>query len=108
MNKTYKWEGSGTKLPDGHTIIETHDGPDGVAWAIFDDSGSSPETSDDGILWLDPTRCLNASTDTIPLQREANGERLGALTDTATILYLSKMFRWTIEDRVRGHFYIAA
>lgn len=104
---TYKWLGSGTQLPDGHTIIETLDGPDGSAWAIFDTSGRTPETSDDGVLWLDVTRCLNASTrhaPTIPLKNEG-GERCSTRTDTPTLLYLSRLLRWTIEDETRGYFY---
>jgi len=113
--KTYTWEGAGTPLPDGHRIFLTYDYPDGVGWAIADDSGHYPDQTDDGILWLDPTRCLMIMTDdsdpdrpsehiAIPLVRE-NGERTRTPSDAATILMLSRLMRWTIEDETRGRFY---
>lgn len=104
--RTFKWEGSGTRLPDGHTIIETHDGPDHTpAWAIFDESGPSPETSDDGILWLDVTRCLNANRLVIPLTDAKGNRSRFTITDVPTLLWLSQHFRWTIEDDTRFHYY---
>lgn len=104
---TYEWQGTGTKLPDGHTIHETHNHPDGSRWAISDQSGRLPQNTNDGVLWLDRERCLNASTHhapTIPLRNEA-GEQYSTPTDTPTLLYLSRVFRWAIVDETRGHYY---
>lgn len=104
---TFTWQGAGTRLPDGHTIHETHDHPDGSRWAISDQSGRLPESTDDGVLWLDRERCLSASTrhaPTIPL-RDERGAKCSTPTDTPTLLYLSRMLRWTIVDDVRGHYY---
>lgn len=110
----YKWEGAGTALPDGHTIFETHDGPDGSMWAIADESGGRPDETDDGVLWLDPGRCLcikkNTTHDSpyeylsIPLRYE-DGTYTRTPTDAATILFLSRFFSWTIEDKDRGAYY---
>lgn len=119
MNSTtIKWEGAGTPLPDGHRIFETHEGPEpGTSqWAIADESGDTPDQTDDGILWLDPTRCLSVARDesfdpprehiSIPLLT-SEGERTRTPSDAATVLYLSRMLRWTIEDETRGHYYNA-
>lgn len=105
--KTYMWEGTGTKLPDGHTIIETHDHPDGSRWAIMDESGRRPEQTTDGVMWIDQSRCLDASTRHAPLipMLDQNGEQHATVTDTPTLLFLARMFRWTIVDEVRGHYY---
>lgn len=104
--KTYKWEGTGTRLPDGHRIFETHDGPDGVGWAICDDTGEWPEESDDGILWLDSTKCISAGRHQIvlPLLSES-GKPASTIIDAQTMLYLSRMLRWTIEDDHHGRYY---
>lgn len=105
---TIKWEGAGTKLPSGHTIFETHDNGHGeTGWAIADESGDLPHLTDDGILWLDVSRCLHVSSEfapIVPLVGE-NGERTRTPVDAPTILFLSKMFKWTIADDERGNFY---
>lgn len=120
--KTYKWEGAGTPLPDGHRIFETYDREfDGHAHnfgvAICDDSGATPDQTDDGVLWLDETRTLCIEHDFsdpdhprehmfIPLLDE-RGNKTRTPTDAATLLYLSRSMRWTIEDEHNGHFYNA-
>lgn len=109
MPNTYTWQGAGTRLPDGHRIFETHDHPNGARWAIADASGHFPQNTDDGILWLDRSRCLNASTrhaPTIPLL-DGDEVRCSTPTDTPTVLFLSRMLGWTIQDETRGHFYTA-
>lgn len=108
MAKNIKWEGAGTKLPSGHTIIETNDDGTGVSrWAIFDQSGRTPETTHDGILWLDRERTIKAGTrhaPTVPVV-SPEGATFSVPVDAPTMLRLSQMLRWTIEDDVRGHFY---
>ncbi len=104
--QTYKWEGAGTKLPSGHTIFATYDHPDGEMWAICDESGSRPHTADDGVLWLDRTRTLTVAAPFcgVPLLHE-NGNKTSTIVDAATVFYLSRMFRWTVEDEIHGRFY---
>jgi len=114
-NKKYHWEGAGTLLPSGHTIFETHDGEDGSMWAIADESGDRPDTTEDGVLWLDPSRCLLVAKDDsfdepreftqIPVIKESDGKRYHVGCDAATILFLSRFFRWTIVDQDNGAFY---
>lgn len=48
---------------------------------VADDSGSTPDRTEDGVLWLDPSRCVTIATDTnhrtwvtVPLLRE-NGDK---------------------------------
>lgn len=112
-----KWEGAGTPLPDGHRIFETHDNGHGEAsWAIADDSGHYPEGTDDGVLWLDPSRCLLVDKDesfdppreyiAIPLV-DSDGKRTRTHSNAATILFLSRFLRWTIEDKVHGRYFNA-
>jgi hypothetical protein len=102
------WEGAGTRLPDGHRLFETHDNGAGVAaWAIVDRSGRLPEDSNDGVLWLDRFRCLDASTGhqpTIPV-KDKDGKSFTVPSNTPAILFLSRMLKWTIQDEVRGHYY---
>jgi hypothetical protein len=117
--KTYKWDGAVTRLPDGHRIFTTYerdfDGGKTYGVAIADDSGRFPETTDDGVLWLDVTRCLMVMRDNsdpdrprehiaIPLVDE-NGNQTRTPSDAATILFLSREFGWTIEDQTRGAYY---
>lgn len=49
--------------------------------AVADNSGSTPDQTEDGVLWLDPSRCVSIATDvhhrtwiSVPLLRD-NGER---------------------------------
>lgn len=106
-----KWEGAGVKLPDGRLIIETLDNGLGVSgWALVPTGRKKPYKN--LIHWLDRSRCLNASTrhaPIIPTTQQIDGGEVeqiaGTKTDTPTILFLSRLLHWTIEDEVRGHFY---
>jgi hypothetical protein len=103
----YRWEGAGTPLPSGHRIYETHDHPEGSRWAIADESGKYPDQTNDGVLWLDFERSLDASTrhaPTVPL-RDDEGNPSSTPVDAPTIFYLARMFRWTVQDEIRGRFY---
>lgn len=105
-NQRYSFEGAGEPLPSGHRIFTAHT-DDGIRYAIADNSGRTPSTTDDGVLFLDPTRCLNASTrhaPTVPLVSPA-GEKSSTPVDTPTILFLSRRFGWTIADEPRGRFF---
>ena len=108
--KSYTWNGSPIHLPDGHRLFVTDDdGYGSVGYALADESGATPEATDDGVLWLDPTRCLRVGGEdkpNIPLLTE-DGTETRTITDCATILYLSKLQRWTIEDVKLGAYYEA-
>lgn len=108
MTDHRRWSGP-TNLPDGHRIFERQ-GPDGLERAIADDSGRTPELTDDGLLFLDPSRSLIVMAEgedehlAIPLIDE-RGKRTRTPTDAASLLYLSREYGWTIHDEVRERFY---
>ena len=89
-------------LADGHRIFQARYTD---RWAIADDSGSTPDQTDDGILWLDQTRPLKIETNVfeakeyrfIPLL-SPTGKESHAVTNMATMMYLSAHFVWRIED----------
>jgi hypothetical protein len=95
------------KLPDGHRLFSTTT-EDGINYAIADDSGRTPEDTDDGVLWLDVTRCLVVERDEsfnparevmfIPLVN-MKGERHHAVTNASTILHLANLLKWQVEDK---------
>lgn len=111
----YRWANT-KRLPDGHRIfrakvsdpdIPTH-GEDPIAWALADNSGDTPEQTDDGVLWLDFTRPLRIARQgstgeyqqeyfVIPL-RTPDGLLTRTSTDATTLLYLASKFNWEIWD----------
>lgn len=112
--RTHKWEGAGTKLPSGHRIFETkdiieRDQEPPLRWAITDHQSSRlPQNADGGVLWLDESRCLNASTRHSPLIPVVDNDGKvseSVRVDAPTILFLSRLLGWTIVDEVRGHYY---
>lgn len=109
VTKNIKWEGAGIKLPDGKRIWKTFDKLDGsndpTGWAIS--SGGYPEVSEEGVRWLDTSRPLDASLRhycLIPFINEI-GEKANLRTDTPTVFYLARTFKWTVVDEIRGHYY---
>lgn len=95
------------KLPDGHRLF-SWDAEDGIKYAIADDSGIDPSYTDDGVLWLDVTRCLVVDKDEsfsparevmfIPLV-SMDGERHHAVTNASTLLHLANLLKWQVEDK---------
>lgn len=68
MTKTkrdYKWAEVHRMEKGGHRIFREDRGeyaaPETCRWAIADNSGSRPETTEDGVMWLDFTRPLDVS-----------------------------------------------
>lgn len=57
---TWKWENRIKLEPKGHRIFrdarDPFTAPELRRWAIADNSGNRPESTDDGVLWLDMTR----------------------------------------------------
>lgn len=90
-----KWSLYAT-LPDGHRLFGTLDNE--RSYALADESGRTPDQTDDGVLWLDTARPLLASADwsLIPLTDE-DGNECYTLTDTPSLLRLSRDFTWAIE-----------
>jgi hypothetical protein len=102
-----KWGGA-YGLPSGHRLFyDTAAGATRVA--IADDSANQPQDTDDGILWLDQDQAIIVNYDweggSIPVTRDSDGERFSIKVNTATVLDLSRQFRWTIEDVDGGKFY---
>jgi hypothetical protein len=98
------------KLPSGHRIIQSgraDNHADESRWAIFDASGTTPDTTDDGVLWLDMARNLSASTrhaPTVPVL-DQDDRPFSTPVDTPTILFLAKHFGWLVADEVRDLYY---
>jgi len=99
-------------LPDGHRIfypdtdiVLSNDKP---LVAIADESGTRPEETDDGVLWLDYDRPLSVefhgSHQAIPV-RDSDSDSKFVISDARTLLMLSAKFNWDIqvgEDRMRA------
>lgn len=108
MPDTYNWEPV-IMLPDEHRLFPLMGNP--FKWvAIADNSGATPEQTDDGVLWLDFTRDLLITRDGradalgIPVKRGGEERPHGrdsftTVTNMSTMLYLSATFDWAIEDR---------
>lgn len=98
------------KLPDGHRLFRVAEIPD--SYAIADDSGRSPDQTDDGVLFLDFERPLlvdhnafeNKTYIDIPLHK-ADSARTRTITDAATLLLLSERFEWPIRNNSTGKDY---
>ena len=102
MPDTYHWEPV-IVLPDEHRLFTLHGNP--FKWvAIADNSGATPEQTDDGVLWLDFDWNLIISGPDgvlcIPVKRQRDGERFSTVTNMSTMLYLSATFNWPIEDQL--------
>ena len=109
MPDTYHWEPV-IVLPDEHRLFPLHGNP--FKWvAIADNSGITPDQTDDGVLWLDFDRPLLIDADdvvtvptqsilSIPVKRQRDGERFSTVTNMSTMLYLSATFNWPIEDQL--------
>jgi hypothetical protein len=105
-NMPYKWM-TEEELPDGHRLFGTNTN-DGFAYAIADDSGKTPDQTEDGVLWLDSSRCLIVDKDesfdpprehlAIPVIDD-NGKRSRTPSDMSTLLHLANMLGWQIEDQ---------
>ena len=94
MTTTTTWERS-ERLPDGHRIFFAGD-----QIAIADDSGRTPELTDDGTLWLDFSRPMVVAGRfaCIPITNEERGEFVTG-TDLETVFMLSERYDWAIMIR---------
>lgn len=87
-----------TKLPDGHRLF--HDGGPAAErqYAIADDSGRAPEATDDGVLFMDRSRPLEAGRHcAIPLVSERDEQLTRTPTTPATVLLLAARFDWRVS-----------
>jgi hypothetical protein len=82
-------------LPGGHRLFKKDDGP---GFYIADDSGATPDLTDDGELWLDVTRPINVlgSYINVPVSDDENRAHVVGVT-MADALYLSARFGWAIK-----------
>jgi hypothetical protein len=87
--------GTPEALPDEHRLFTTGDAS---RVAIADNSGRTPDDTDDGVLWLDFERFLIADGThlAIPLVDDA-GKTSRTGTDLATMLLLATRYGWTID-----------
>lgn len=104
-------------LPDGHRIFSTQGTPSD--FLIADESGDTPDQTDDGELFLDRERNLSIDQETedengritthcsIPL-RTADGLISRTPSNPATIMYLAIAFRWPVKVRSMGQTYVAS
>jgi hypothetical protein len=109
-SKKYNWSTKRT-LPDGHKLfMDEGDGEWG--WALADESGETPDQTDDGVLWLDLTAPLTIILDdsfdppresfAIPLVDE-DGKQTRSVTNARTMLFLARAFQWDIYDTQGNH-----
>lgn len=105
MPDRYIWEPV-VMLPDEHRLFPARGNP--FKWvAIADNSGATPEATDDGVLWLDFARDLTIAHDgslCIPVKRGEDEnphgrDRFSTVTNMSTMMYLSSTFDWDIEDQ---------
>jgi hypothetical protein len=93
MTTTVAWS-EVERLPDGHRLFFYED-----MIAIADNSGRTPEVTDDGLLWLDFSRPLSLCGRNcfIPIN---DGEReFATITDFTTVLMLSERYEWPISNQ---------
>jgi hypothetical protein len=113
----WKWE-QGTRLEQGgHRVVRDgrndFQAPELRGWAIADNSGGAPHTTDDGVLWLDFARPLRVEigyeksqygliTATprvlIPLRVDRDGESHTSTSIMDGFATLRRLFpRWSVE-----------
>lgn len=107
---SWKWE-HGLKLEaKGHRIFrdarDDFKAPEQRGWAIADNSGNRPDTTDDGVLWLDFTRpivvCVGKYAGaSLPVLSEREPGRVGFYhvgIGIGALLTIRKHFRsWPVE-----------
>jgi hypothetical protein len=93
------------RLKSTHRVFSCQDdGPNFGRLAIADVSGSRPDNTDDGVLWLDPTRPLRLRPDllTVPVEGESGGSLWVGVEppDAAPLSMLEPRFRLALSDRI--------
>lgn len=89
------------QLPDGHRLFTCRLEDGTFRHAIADNSGRTPEDTEDGILWLDNKRHLDAGSremgPSIPLVND-DDEPSRTISDVRTILWLARELTMQIAD----------
>jgi hypothetical protein len=109
MSLPWKWE-HGLKLePRGHRIFrdarDPFKAPELRGWAIADNSGNRPDSTDDGVLWLDFSRPIVVAVGkyagaSLPVRKELDGARDGFRVSVGLVglLTIRTHFRsWPVE-----------
>jgi hypothetical protein len=113
--KTWKWEKGQWLEPRGHRVFrdarDDFKAPEQRAWAIADNSGPTPDQTDDGVLWLDMGRPLHVAIEgefgkvSIPLRNQRDGMReTRTSTGIEGLVVLRKLFPYwqvTLSDTTR-------
>lgn len=111
----WKWEKGQWLEPKGHRVFcdarDDFKAPELRAWALADNSGPTPDRTDDGVLWLDLGRPLYVDVNgkyskvSIPLRVERDGMRESRTwTGVDGLVTLRRLFPYwqvTMSDATR-------
>lgn len=96
----YDWVKKERLSPKGHRLFDRGEyAPPEERYSLCDGSGARPETTDDGVLWLDFTRPLRISLEyrRVPV-RDEQGFKSGSPADLAEITALIERFpAWELD-----------
>jgi len=116
----WKWEHMLKLEPKGHRVFrdarDDFKAPERRGWAIADNSGGHPDTTEDGVLWLDFTRPIRVTIGefagaTLPVRKERDLDHIGytVMVGIDALLTIRKHFRsWPVELTEKAQTLIAA
>lgn len=114
IQKHVKWAHTLRLEKGGHRIfLEDREDATPPRWAIADNSGPTPERTDDGILWLDFSRALNVElgicTVSIPVTADASGSAYWCVVGIDALMTLREQFpTWKVELEENAEKFIRA
>jgi hypothetical protein len=119
MTARIRWTDSLKIAKGGHRIFREDRGPfaapETCRWAIADNSGSRPDTTDDGVLWLDFDRPISVGLGehfiaSIPVRKDHDRSRdYWVPTNEEGLLTLRKKFpRWPLDLNARAQMLLEA
>jgi hypothetical protein len=105
MTTKHNWEKI-KHIPDGHKFFISRvcgfKAPEQCACAIADDSGTNPENTDDGIIWLDFTRPISMGDSgySIPVRSDSDHKSLVSSPASAEeALWMATYWGFPIEHK---------
>ncbi len=118
MTDPIRWTDSLRLEPRGHRIFREDRGPfaapETCRWAIADNSGSRPDTTDDGILWLDLARPMEVSLGDfgvvgIPVLSERDGGEYRVSAGVEALATLRRRFpKWPVLLNAKAEMFLSA
>jgi hypothetical protein len=98
-----RWEKI-TEIPGGHKFFRLREceykAPELCPVAIADDSGRTPDKTDDGIIWMDFTRAISCDKDgrfSIPV-RDMEHNKMSTPASFAEVVFVSDYFKMPIKN----------